>query len=257
MNKAYSIINDKLYKYKVYPLEKDSIFFSNTVNDTYRERDGKRLSVTNYIMTDMSKSNSTKYNNAKNIITENKIKEYDEISYNNCKLMINIAFLDRDDNIIEEGIRVHNVGLTTIPVLCNIGDNMILEYNICSKVYNWLPRLFTRYSGLGIHKEYEKIHTIRINSISLLADILSDKDNPSGIGKISPTIIDKTLTPDSHTIELIKDKRVQLFTDNNVHNILVQDNIDYVEYFVDIKFDMGTFVVNDDSIENLLKANRE
>jgi len=254
MIKTYSIINDKLYRYDVLLPEKEATFSNKKINDIYRERNGGRLSVTNTIITDITKTNIEKYTEAKTTITDKKIKGYDILVTGSCKLLLNITFLDKDGSIIEEGIRVHNVGLISIPVMYLAKDND-LKYTICNKVYTWLPRLFTRDTGLGIHKEYEKISSIRINSITLLADVKDSSSNSDTITKISPTIIDKTLTPDSHTIELVKNNRIQLFNDENGHVINVADNVDYVEYFINITFDSGSFVTTDDSIDELLKAN--
>lgn len=255
MIKTYSVINDKLYRYDVSLPEKEAIFFSKKINDIYKERNGGKLSVTNTIITDISKTNIEKYTEAKTVITDKKIKGYDLLISNSCKVLLNITFLDKDGNIIEEGIRVHNVGLISIPVMYKAKDND-LKYNICNKVYTWLPRLFTRDTGLGIHKEYQRITTIKVNSITLLADIKDSSSNNNSITKISPTIIDKTLTPDSHTIELVKNNRVQLFTDETECIINVNNDVDYVEYFLNITFDNGSFITTDDSIDELLKANQ-
>ena len=171
-------------------------------------RDGDTLTI-NLTVNDVSPvdRNIDMYNLLLQKMKEYKILKLTELT-GRFRVFVDMAFYDANKNVIEQGIKIHDIGSTDVVKLFDIPADNSAEYVVCKKFSLHMPYSFP-IAKSGVNMSRVPIRYIRIRNIAIYAEVKSENTNE--VSRISQTLFDRTINPISPTIEQAREDMVEIF----------------------------------------------
>ena len=199
-------------------------------------------------------TNQEYYEEFLNTLIENKVTEL-VLLKNNYKIFVDTVIYDNKRQIIDEGIKIHNIDASNVARLLAVDRNSDCQYIPQKKFSLHIPYTFPVYRT-GITSERKTPRYIRIRNISIFAEI--DAANSNGVKKLNQTLLDQTISPVSPIIESAKENMVEIYNSYDV-NFGVIDLVNpprTIDLNIEISLEGFVYAYDDVDIQKILTDNK-
>lgn len=198
MSYVYAWADSKACKFPSVDLitELDQTFGEEPIISAVRDLNTTTITV-NQLDNKTGMTNQEYYEEFLNTLIEKKVTDLTYVK-NNFKIFVDTVIYDAKRQVIDEGIKIHNIDAKNVARLLAVDRNSDCQYIPQKKFSLHIPYTFPVYRT-GITSERKSPRYIRIRNISIFAEI--NQSNSNGIKKLNQTLLDQTISPVSPTIQ--------------------------------------------------------
>lgn len=199
-------------------------------------------------------TNQEYYEEFLNTLITNKVTEL-VLLKNNFKIFIDTVIYDTKRQVIDEGIKIHNLDSKNVARLLAVDRNSDCQYVPQKRFSIHVPYTFPVYRT-GITSERKAPRYIHIRNISIFAEV--NRSNSNGIKKLNQTLLDQTISPVSPTIAAAKEDMVEIYNSSNV-NFGVIDLVNpprTIDLNIEISLEGFVYAYDEVDIQKILTDNK-
>lgn len=208
-----------------------------------------------------TKSNKDYYKEVQDYIKEMEIESMKSIN-DRYKIMVDFVFMDRNGNVIDEGVRMYRLNSCDVGIINKLDNNDELTYRRAKVFRMRLPFRYDATPSFGIRKESPSAaYYFKINSIKVMADVyLPSNTADTFMMNLHSPLIDKTLSRKSQTIKTLSENMEEIYdsSKNSVSFNRLEFNRFPREILIDLELVMNNFfeVNSDETIKAILAENK-
>lgn len=254
MSYVYAWADSKACKFPsvdtVFELNQDS--GEQPVISAIRNLDTTTVTI-NVLGNKLNTGNAEYYEEFLNTLSSENVTEITNVK-NTYKIFIDAVIYDAKRSILEEGIKIHNIDASDTVRLLEVDRNGNCEY-IPQKRFNLhVPYTFP-VVRTGITSARKTPRYIRIRNITIMAEV--DVSGSNGIKKLNQTLLDKTISPVSPTIQQAKSDMIEIFNSYDI-NFGVIDLINpprTIDLELDITIEGFVHTYDENDINQIIQEN--
>ena len=255
MSYVYAWADSKACKFPSVDLitELDQTFGEEPIISAVRDLNTTTITV-NLLDNKTGMTNQEYYEEFLNTLIEKKVTDLTYVK-NNFKIFVDTVIYDAKRQVIDEGIKIHNIDAKNVARLLAVDRNSDCQYIPQKKFSLHIPYTFPVYRT-GITSERKSPRYIRIRNISIFAEI--NQSNSNGIKKLNQTLLDQTISPVSPTIQAAKEDMVEIYNSCNV-NLGVIDLITSprtIDLNIEIALEGFVYAYDEVDIQKILTDNK-
>lgn len=255
MSYVYAWADSKACKFPSVDLitELDQTFGEEPIISAVRDLNTTTITV-NLLDNKTGMTNQEYYEEFLNTLIEKKVTDLTYVK-NNFKIFVDTVIYDAKRQVIDEGIKIHNIDAKNVARLLAVDRNSDCKYIPQKKFSLHIPYTFPVYRT-GITSERKSPRYIRIRNISIFAEI--NQSNSNGIKKLNQTLLDQTISPVSPTIQAAKEDMVEIYNSCNV-NLGVIDLITSprtIDLNIEIALEGFVYAYDEVDIQKILTDNK-
>lgn len=255
MSYVYAWADSKACKFPSVDLitELDQTFGEEPTVSAVRDLNTTTITV-NLLDNKTGMTNQEYYEEFLNTLIEKKVTDLTYVK-NNFKIFVDTVIYDAKRQVIDEGIKIHNIDAKNVARLLAVDRNSDCQYIPQKKFSLHIPYTFPVYRT-GITSERKSPRYIRIRNISIFAEI--NQSNSNGIKKLNQTLLDQTISPVSPTIQAAKEDMVEIYNSCNV-NLGVIDLITSprtIDLNIEIALEGFVYAYDEVDIQKILTDNK-
>ena len=259
MANMYAVINDTACQFPIVDqiVEIDRSSVENL--SVHSTRSNGSISIAYDLFNEVnSDTNRIRYEDFLNFLKEKKVTAM-TLMNNTYKIFVDVVIYDASKQVIEEGIKIHEVSAEDMVKLYEVSSTSELQYVFTKKFHTVVPcnvaNAHTRTFGINGRQRVPRY--VRIRNISIRADY-KKPENTNEVVKLNQTLIDTTISRVSPTISDVKEKMIEIYNSCGTNLAIIDIGSGYPRSIeLDISVTLDGFIVpyNDVEINKIIDEN--